>query len=234
MGKQIKKLTKIYNSIMGNDKYREIIMYLFVGGATTAVSWISYSIAAYTINCGRDISNIVESISHLKIQSASIEIFLANVVSWILAVLFAYITNKLLVFRSFCWKPSYVFNEIFLFVSSRLITGLLEIIGVPLLVALGLNQTVFGIEGSVSKVVVSVLVIILNYVLSKLFVFNRKEDEAVFGSSDIERYDTDNIIVAAEIDGETVAEEKQTTTKKSDNNPKTNPRKSAVTRQKNK
>ena len=47
-------------------------------------------------------------------------------------------------------------------------------IAVPALVAIGLNQTIFGIDGMVSKVLVSVVVVILNYILSKLFVFKNK------------------------------------------------------------
>lgn len=57
------------------------------------------------------------------------------------------------------------------FFSARAATGIMEIAAVPFLVGIGLNQTIFGIEGMVAKVLVSVLVVLLNYVFGKLFVF---------------------------------------------------------------
>lgn len=99
------------------------------------------------------------------------QILLSNILSWICAVLFAFITNKLWVFRSKSMKPSVVINEAVKFVSARIATGIFEIVAVPLLVALGLNQSVFGVNGMVAKIVVSIVVVVLNYILSILFVF---------------------------------------------------------------
>lgn len=142
-------------------KYKEIIMYLIMGVATTAVSWVTYGASVSIINVGSEITNI----------------FIANIIAWILAVAFAYITNKIFVFESRSWKPAFVLKECALFVSSRLATGVLEIVAVPFLVKLGLDQKVFGIDGMFSKVLVSVLVVILNYVFSKLFVFKDNKEE---------------------------------------------------------
>ena len=58
-----------------------------------------------------------------------------------------------------------------------MITGVLELFGVPLLVAIGLNQPLFGAEGFVAKLVVSVIVVILNYVFSKLIIFKDKKEK---------------------------------------------------------
>lgn len=52
---------------------------------------------------------------------------------------------------------------------------MLEIFGVPLLVKIGLNQTLFGVDGALAKAVVSVVVVVLNYVFSKLVVFRNKK-----------------------------------------------------------
>ena len=88
----------------------------------------------------------------------------SNAAAWIAAVAFAYIANKVWVFRSFDWSPAFVLREAILFVSARILTGILEIGAVPLLVKLGLNQTLFGVTGMWAKVLVSVAVVILNYV----------------------------------------------------------------------
>lgn len=136
-------------------------MYLIFGVLTTVVSWGSY--AVFEILFGTFISNSI-------VLSA-----VANVLSWIVAVLFAYITNKLWVFESKSFKGNVVFKELATFVTSRLATGVLEWVGVPLLMVIGLNQSILGIEGMVAKIVISVLVVILNYILSKLFVFKDKK-----------------------------------------------------------
>ncbi len=142
-------------------KYKEIIMYLFFGVLTTAVSWLSYA--------------VFEILFGLIIPDAGLKIALANVLSWICAVLFAYITNKLWVFESKSWEKKLLIKEIISFVGSRLLTAPLEWVGVPLLVAVGLDATLFGIDGMIAKVVVSVAVVILNYVFSKLIVFRKSK-----------------------------------------------------------
>lgn len=135
-------------------KYKEVISYLFFGGLTTVVSWGSY--ALFEKLCGMSIN-------------------LSNIFSWVCAVIFAYITNKLFVFNSKEKSTKGLLKEIGLFLSARVFSGLFEIVSVPFLVWCGLNQTIFGIEGMVSKVVVSIGVVILNYILSKLIVFKKKK-----------------------------------------------------------
>lgn len=141
----MKFIYKIY------EAYKEAIDYLFWGGMTTVVSWGSYSLFVL-LGTG---------------------VFWGNVGSWVCAVSFAFVTNKLWVFRSKSWTSAVVFPELGKFLSSRVATGVFEMIAVPALVTIGLNQTIFGIEGMVSKVIVSVAVIVLNYILSKLFVFKK-------------------------------------------------------------
>ena len=144
-------------------KYKEIIMYLIMGFCTTIVNWVSYAVSVRLIS------------GDYEIFGMPFDVFTANIIAWILGVLFAYVTNKIYVFESYSWKLSFVAKEFGLFVSARAITGLFEIIAVPFLVTIGLNQTIMNIEGMVSKVLVSVIVVILNYVFSKLIIF-RKED----------------------------------------------------------
>lgn len=145
-------------------QYREIIDYLFWGVMATIVSWGTYSVFAVVFKR-------LAGDFHMFGLQISLVVLFANVLSWICAVAFAFFTNKLWVFRSKSWEKSVFLPELGKFVSARAVTGILEIVGVPLLVGLGLNQIIFGIEGIVAKVLVSVIVVLLNYVFSKLFIF---------------------------------------------------------------
>lgn len=138
-------------------KYRELISYLFFGVMTTIVSWGSY--AVFSLLLGGVLSDPV------VISGVS------NAASIIIAILFAYITNKLWVFESKSWSRSVVLPEFVKFISARALTAVVEMVGVPALVGIGLDGSVLGIEGMVSKMIVSVVVVILNYILSKLFIF---------------------------------------------------------------
>lgn len=138
-------------------KYREIISYLFWGALTTVVSWGSYGAFLFILN--------------MVAPGLNAEIALANIFSWVCAVVFAFVTNKIFVFKSRIWGKEILIPEFSKFVSARLATGVLEIVFVPALVALGLDQSLFGVEGMVSKIIVSILVVIFNYIFSKSFIF---------------------------------------------------------------
>lgn len=146
------------------ERYREIIAYLFWGVMTTLVSWLSYALFELLLHAVPG-----------ELFGVALSIQLANILSWICAVLFAYVTNKLWVFESRSWELSLVWPEFIKFLSARAATGVLEVVGVPLLVRLGLDQTLFGREGFVAKILVSVVVIVLNYILSKLIVFRKNK-----------------------------------------------------------
>lgn len=130
-------------------KYEELILYVFFGGCTTVVSISTYWLFTYPFG----MSNIQ-----------------GTVFSNVLAILFAYVTNSIWVFHSEIdvtqWKP--VLKEMTSFLSSRLSTFLLELGLMWLLV------DKLGFNGMLMKVIVTVIVIILNYVLSKLVVFKKK------------------------------------------------------------
>lgn len=146
------------------QQYQEVISYLFWGVMTTIVSWGTYSI--FTIL----LQDVTQVFSAFGLQ-VSVMVLIANVLSWMCAVLFAFVTNKIWVFRSREWKRQVWIPELGKFVSARVVTGILEMVSVPLLVGIGLNQTILGIEGMVAKVIVSGVVVLLNYVFSKLFIF---------------------------------------------------------------
>ena len=129
-------------------KYKEVIMYLIFGVATTLVNWVVYS---------------------LLMKTSAVNMTISNAIAWFTAVVFAYITNKLFVFESKSWNVAEVWKEVVKFFGARIATGL------PLLYYIGVKQSLFGVEGFVAKILVSVIVVILNYVFSKIFVFNKKD-----------------------------------------------------------
>lgn len=133
---------------------QEIIMYLVFGVATTGVNWAVYS---------------------LLVKASGVDLTISNLIAWIASVLFAYVTNKIWVFNSHTHSIKEIAKELTSFVGCRAISGVVEIFGLPLLVSLGLNQTLFGIKGLYAKLILSVFVIIANYVFSKLFIFKEKE-----------------------------------------------------------
>ncbi|MCR4616530.1 MAG: GtrA family protein [Clostridiales bacterium] len=137
------------------EKYGEIIRYIIIGGATTAVNWVTYSVLVKFL--------------HLNIN-------VSNTIAWIAAVAFAYVTNKLFVFKDHSKTVPEEIKKIGLFVGSRVLTGILEIAGLPLLMKAGLRQTILGVEGLFAKIIVSVIVIILNYIFSKIFVFKKNKE----------------------------------------------------------
>ena len=130
-------------------KYEEIINYLIVGVLTTVVSLVTYYLAVSTV---LDPNN-------------AIELQIANIFSWVCAVTFAYITNRLFVFKS---KEKNKLKEITSFVGSRVITLLMDM-GIMFLMV-----TLAGINDKIAKLVVQVVVTIANYIFSKLFVFKKK------------------------------------------------------------
>lgn len=127
-------------------KYKEIISYLFFGVLTTAVSFIFYFIPSALLGTPA---------------------WLASIISWIFAVTFAYITNKKYVFESHAYGFGQVAKEIILFFGARLMSlGINVAIMFVFVDKLGLNEWVFFI---ISQVVVMVL----NYVFSKLVIFKK-------------------------------------------------------------
>ena len=136
-------------------KYKEILLYLLFGVATTAVNFVIYSLLVELLNCNMTLSNTV---------------------AWFGAVVFAFFTNKLLVFESKQFTPAVLLKEVLSFFGARVVSGIIEIVLPELLFNLGLDAEIFGVRGLAAKALVSVIVIILNYVFSKLFIFKKKKE----------------------------------------------------------
>lgn len=136
-------------------KYKEIILYLIIGGLTTALNIATYWVCANPLNLNTVLSNIL---------------------AWTVGVIFAYFTNKIFVFESKSFKPNIFFKEFLLFVLARVTTGVIDT-GIMYLFVdiLSLSQYEIWI-----KLASNVIVIILNYVFSKLIVFRKKKNEQQF------------------------------------------------------
>lgn len=148
----MEKLKELYS------KYKEIINYLIFGVLTTVVNWATFSLFVKGIGMTDGVAYNV-----------------ANVLSWVCAVLFAFVTNKLFVFESKTWAPATAIREFFSFISARLFTGVIEWFGVPFLTNHGLGTPLFGVKGLWAKITISVIVVVLNYIFSKFLVFIKKE-----------------------------------------------------------
>lgn len=132
-------------------KYREIIVYLIVGGITTVIAWGAKFLFNIVFYAG-------------TAHPTSVQNFILSVVNWVAGVAAAYPMNRRWVFQS---KNPHILAELSGFVASRVATLLLDIVVMQILVRLGMNLYV-------ATVISAVLVIIGNYVFSKLFVFRKK------------------------------------------------------------
>ena len=146
------------NSIWNNlrtlyRRYREQINYLIVGGLTTVVSLVTYW---FCVNI------FLNAEDPLQLQ-------VANVISWICAVTFAYFTNRRFVFFS---QEQNRIREAGKFFLSRLTTLAME------MAIMALGVSVLRINDKVVKLVAQIIIIIANYVLSKLLVFRRESTES--------------------------------------------------------
>ncbi len=140
----------------------EVFHYLFWSIMTTLVSWASYGCFAYLFG-------------KIKGIDAELAVLLANVVSWVCAVSFSFLMNKIFVFRIKDWHFKKVLLEAVQFGASRILVGLIEIFGVPLFVYLGWDIPLFGIEGMLSKMVFSPIMIIINYFIAKFMIFKKQK-----------------------------------------------------------
>lgn len=124
----------------------ETISYIVIGILTTAVNLISF---------------------HVLCNKMGIDELIANIIAWIIAVTFAYITNNLIVFRSGVEGKQKEIEKIVKFFSARLVTLGLEELGLLIFV------TLLAFPNMIVKVVLGVLVIIVNYIFSKLYIFTK-------------------------------------------------------------
>lgn len=128
--------------------HREVWRYLIFGVLTTIVNIITYSVCFY----------------NLKISNAT-----SNIIAWILSAFFAYITNKFFVFVSKQENFKNLIKEICSFFSCRLLTLFID----EAIMIITVDK--LGFSGVLMKIIANAIVIILNYIFSKILIFKKKE-----------------------------------------------------------
>lgn len=128
-------------------KYWDVLTYLIFGVLTTVVNYAVYL-----------------PVYNLLGLSASV----SNCIAWVVAVAFAFLTNKPLVFKSHDWSKQTVIPELTKFISCRIASGAAET------VILLVSVDILHWNGNIWKLVTQVLVVVLNYFGSKLLVFRKK------------------------------------------------------------
>ena len=145
------------------QKHREGLLYLFFGGATTLLNLCLSALFWYVLKW-----------ESWYLGSFAIGTFLGNLISIIISMVFAYVTNRHWVFRSQVRGAKAIGVEFLKFASGRVTTLIIEIGGVQLTVILFPDNSVALFIG---KLITQILVIVLNYVFSKLLVFKSDNKE---------------------------------------------------------
>lgn len=131
------------------DQYKSIILYLVFGGFTTLVNIGTYAFCARKLNFSTIISNLF---------------------AWFFSVFFAYITNRQWVFNSKASTMKEIVSEILSFFYCRLVTGILDLILMYVFV------DSIGVNDFIMKIISNIIVIVLNYIASKVIIFRQKKD----------------------------------------------------------
>lgn len=142
-------------------KYKELIVYVIFGGLTTVVNLVVFTVSGMVLGDEKYL--------------------ISNVIAWFAAVVFAYVTNKLWVFESKSWDAKVLLKEVPSFFAARVASFVIEEIGLYVFVdllsfnELSIKVLSFEIGGElIAKVVLAVVVVVLNYVFSKLVIFKKK------------------------------------------------------------
>lgn len=141
-------------------EHKEVLMYLFFGGCSTLVAIIFFALPISVLNIG------TKTIFGFDVD---LDVLIANIISWVFAVMFAYVTNRIWVFDSRVTGTRAVMKECAAFCTGRLFTLVVEC------VLLNVCTENIGIKPVIAKIIVSVVTIILNYIISKLLIFRKKE-----------------------------------------------------------
>lgn len=164
----VKKLMQ--NGLFAKLLSYEVLSYLFFGVMTTVVNFLTYFVVdkIVLLATGNKLMEVILFTFAIKSFSMPFTMAtIANIIAWVVSVAFAFVTNKLFVFESKEKKAGVVLKEIAGFVSGRLVSLVLfEVLLFTWICSLNLNEYV-------AKIIVAVLVVIFNYVISKLFIFKK-------------------------------------------------------------
>lgn len=135
-------------------KYEEAVNYLFFGFLAFLVNMVAYAVAARVLGADND-----------KV----VLVLVATAFAWVVAVLFAYWTNRRFVFKSHVTDQAGIRKEFTSFIGARVVTGIMELVIMYVMVDIA------DINDMISKLVCNVIVIVSNYIFSKLWVFKKKK-----------------------------------------------------------
>lgn len=136
---------------------RETVSYLIFGVLTTVINYVVFGLILHFFGTGSTL--------------------IANIIAFIFAVTFAFITNKVYVFKSRIWSAGVLKKEILSFLGARLFSLGIEELGLWICLLAGVDKLeLLSVNGMmIAKLVLSVIVVILNYIFSKFFIFKNKE-----------------------------------------------------------
>lgn len=129
-------------------KYKSMINYVLFGAVTTAVNLAAYFVCYHIL--------FIDNVP-------------STVIAWVFAVAVAFLTNKTFVFDSRSWEAGVVFGEAMKFVGCRFGTGVIEV------VIMYVSVDLMHMSGVLMKLLTNVIVVVLNYIFSKLFIFVHAE-----------------------------------------------------------
>lgn len=169
----LKKLTDIpfFSKVLSY----EILSYLFFGVMTTVVNFAVFYLSDKILGSA--------SLADFSLFSHAFKITYEDIstgIAWVAAVIFAYVTNKLWVFESKSTKPSVIIRELISFFGARIVSFLLfESLGFMLLRNILINMSLASENACkwIAKIAISVLVVVFNYVMSKLVIFKKSGKE---------------------------------------------------------
>ena len=162
-------IQQIKNYLETHQKQYELLRYLIAGGLTTALSLvISYGVCFILADRapleGNVILWVVDSIN----RATGVQVSIANAVSWVIAVLFAFWINRVMVFQVKGGGAKAVLTELAQFAGGRIVSFLVFEQGLMLLLK------AIGVSNFVNRIVVMVFVMVFNYVISKFWIFKEK------------------------------------------------------------
>ena len=147
------KVTEAYDSVM-NGRYSEPVRYVVFGVLNVIITWVAYAVFVIV----------------------GIPPVVSNALSWVVGVIVAFVCNKFWVFYSKSVARETVEREAVTFFAERVFTGVLAIVTFWFLYDIGINQFIFGLEGFYAKILTSGMEIVLNFFISKYYVFKSRNE----------------------------------------------------------
>jgi len=162
-------IQKIKNYLETHQKQYELLRYLIAGGLTTALSLvISYGVCFILADRAPLEGNVILWVIDSINRATGVQVSIANAVSWVIAVLFAFWINRVMVFQVKGGTAKNVLTELAQFAGGRIVSFLVFEQGLMLLLK------AIGVSNFVNRIVVMVFVMVFNYVISKFWIFKEK------------------------------------------------------------